>query len=146
MTHNKLYVGCALTAAPPEFRGSVEQLKEDLTSQWEVMHFLGLDGGTPGDVYEQDIGNVRTCDAFLAIADYPANGLGWELGVADQLKKPTLIVAHRDATVSRLLIGAAEESSHITFRRYGDLSEVEQLASEHLKRDAKQSIIDRLLF
>ncbi|PID29389.1 hypothetical protein CR983_04045 [Candidatus Saccharibacteria bacterium] len=134
MTHNKLYVGCALTAAPPEFRGSVEQLKEDLTSQWEVMHFLGLDGGTPGDVYEQDIGNVHECDAFLAIADYPANGLGWELGVADQLEKPTLIVAHRDATVSRLLTGAAAAREHIQFERYDTMTEVVQLAAHSLLR------------
>ncbi|PID30539.1 hypothetical protein CSA80_01290 [Candidatus Saccharibacteria bacterium] len=94
MAHHKLYVGCALTAALPEFRGSVEQLKKELASQWEVIRF----------------------------------------GVADQLKKPTLIVAHRDATVSRLLIDAAEECSHIRLWRYDKLSDVEQLASEYLKR------------
>ncbi len=129
----KLYVGCALTNAPEDFRNNVEEAKVQLGKDWEVMQFLGLQAGTSADVYNQDItSNVRTCEGFLAIADHPANGLGWELGVADERETPTLIVVKFGAVVSRLLIGASEAREHIQLQRYEDMSEIPAIAREVL--------------
>jgi len=95
----KLYVGCALTEAPEDFRNNVEILKEALDTDWQVLKFLGLVGGTNADVYTQDLGNVRECDAFLAITDYPSTGLGIELREAGTLAKPTLITQRLNTRV-----------------------------------------------
>ncbi len=129
-----LYVGCGLTHAPAEFRDEVETTKTELAAEWEIMRFLGLKAGSAGDVYDQDISeNVRGCDAFLAIADNPATGLGWELGVADEREIPTLIVARIGSSVSRLLLGAAERRKHINYHEYGDSSQIPTLVREHLR-------------
>lgn len=129
----KLYVGCALTNAPEDFRNNVEEAKVQLGKDWEVMQFLGLQAGTSADVYNQDItSNVRTCEGFLAIADHPANGLGWELGVADERETPTLIVVKFGAVVSRLLIGASEAREHIQLQRYKICQRYQPLLAKYL--------------
>lgn len=129
----RLYVGCALTYAPPEFIETVEQTKQLLSGDWEVMRFLGLSGGTSADVYNQDIEqNVRNCDAFLGIADYPATGLGWELGVADERNIPTLVVVKAGVTTTRLVYGASECRSHVVVRPYQDEEDIVKLAKQVL--------------
>lgn len=70
----KLYVGCALTEAPEDFRNNAGYLKGVLGADWQVLKFLGLTRGTSLDVYTQDIGKVEECDAFVAITDYPSTG------------------------------------------------------------------------
>src|ERR1700733_9369191 len=103
----KLYVGCALTLAPEEFKKSVEDLKNALLVENEVMDFIGTVAGTPQDVYKWDIHEcVAKCDVFIAICDFPAIGVGYELSVAvEKLRKPTLALAHKDTKVSRMLLG-----------------------------------------
>lgn len=131
--HN-LYVGCGLTHAPEVFVGSVERLKKQLEFGWNIMEFLGLQGGSPEDVYRKDIeDNIRTCDAFLAIADFPSTGLGWELGVADEREVPALIVSHDGATVSRLLAGAGGVRDNICYKLYGSMDEIPGLVDTHLR-------------
>lgn len=133
MTRPSLYVGCGLTHAPKEFTHAVEELKDSLEDDWNVLRFIGVSDGAPEDVYRHDIdANIRTCDAFLAIADHPATGLGWELGVADERNIPTLIVAHIDAHVSRLLLGAGEAREHIKFVRYSSFEEIPSLIERWL--------------
>ncbi len=62
----KLYVGCGLTLAPQTFKDQVEELKEELSKDWEVMQFLGTKAGTEVDVYQVDIiDNVGGCDVFF---------------------------------------------------------------------------------
>jgi hypothetical protein len=131
----QLYVGCALTAAPENFKTSVEGLKDTLRDLgYAVFDFVGLVAGTPEDVYNYDIGHcVRDCDAFIAICDEPGIGLGWELSEATRLGKPVLAVAHVDAKISRLVIGAAEVEPNLHFERYNDLvSEVPALVETML--------------
>jgi hypothetical protein len=129
-----LYVGCGLTHAPEAFKEEVEQFKQLLGKDWRVARFLGLEAGGPADVYEQDIEqNVRGCDAFVAVADHPATGLGWELGVADERRIPTLIIAHLGAQVSRLIVGAGDAREEIVFERYTSLLEDgPELVEKHL--------------
>lgn len=126
-----LYVGCALTHAPEEFILAVEEVKQRLAFDWQIMRFIGLDAGTDANVYNQDIDfNIRNCDAFLAIADYPSSGLGWELGVADERSTPTLIIAREGLKVSRLLTGAADARPHINFARYNTVDDIPELVKE----------------
>ena len=122
----KLYVGCALTHAPDEFRHSVDGFKRALrVNGYEVFDFMSLGKGTAADVYTWDIGHcVRDCDAFIAICDIPSLGLGWELGVAASLRKPMLLLAHRDSKVTRQVIGAADVEQNVQFERYADLLDV----------------------
>lgn len=119
----RIYVGCALTQAPGEFRESVESFKNGLREHYEVFDFVGLVDGTAGDVYRWDIKRcVATCDLFIAICDLSSIGLGWELGMAvEELKKPVLAVAHEESSVTRLVLGAPEDNPHFTFERYNDL-------------------------
>jgi hypothetical protein len=119
----KLYVGCGLTLAPQEFKDQVELLKVELRKDWDVLDFLGLVAGTAADVYKRDIvENVGSCDAFVAIADEPSTGLGYELAIATELKgKPVLATAHVNSTVTRMLLGAAEVHPNLNFQTYEDM-------------------------
>lgn len=122
-TKPKLYVGCALSQAPEDFRDSVEKLKGALRDHgYEVYDFIGLVNGTSADVYNWDIGEcVANCAAFVAICDFPSLGLGFEMDRAITLKKPVLAVAHTDAQITRLVIGAAEVEPKMQFKRYNNL-------------------------
>lgn len=126
-----LYVGCGLTHAPEEFRREVENVKEELASDWRILEFVGLGRGTSIDVYRNDIGNVRNCMAFLAITDFPSTGLGIEVNEAQTLHKPTLLVAQNDTTVTRMLIGMAESES-IPLKRYDQMAAIPMLARKTL--------------
>jgi hypothetical protein len=120
----KLYVGCALTLAPQEFKDDVEELKTELEAEWEVLKFLGTVAGTEVDVYQRDIiENVGGCDAFLGVADETSTGLGWEGSEACHLSKPTLFVAHVDTKLTRLILGAPHFNPTMTVRRYENMVE-----------------------
>ncbi|MDO8591902.1 MAG: hypothetical protein Q7R60_03215 [bacterium] len=122
----RLYIGCALTEAPQDFKNAVEQLKKGLRAEgYEVFDFVGLIAGTPVDVFNWDIGHcVKDCEALIAICDYPSIGLGYELAEAVRLKKPILALAHRDSRVTRLVLGAAEVLPSFSFQRYDELKGV----------------------
>ena len=127
----KIYVGCALTHSPEEFRIEVSRLKNSLRKDFEVTEFIGLTADTPQKVYEHDIECVRACDLFLAICDYPGTGLGFELGIATEIGKPVLAVAHEDSKVTRLLLGI--EKPAYSFHRYRNIDEVESLLQEFIQ-------------
>lgn len=125
----KLYIGCSLTHAPKEFIKKVAALKKELRRDYEVLDFVGLENGTPEDVYYHDIHVcVATCDVFVAICDYPALGLGWELATAvEKHKKPVLALAHADAHITRLLPGAMSINSGLDLKRYRSFEEIPAL-------------------
>jgi hypothetical protein len=123
----KIYIGCSLTQAPEAFKESIESLKAQLRAEYEILDFLGLKAGTPADVYQWDIHRcVATCDLFVAVCDYPAIGLGYELGVAvETFQKPTLAVAHKDTIITRLIQGI--ETPFYSFERYETIEELPNL-------------------
>ena len=127
-----IYVGCSLTHAPEEFKASVEGFKTALRNEggYEVLEFIGLVGGTAEDVYRWDVEKcVGTCSLFIAICDYPSIGLGYELATAVEKRGvQTLAVAHRDAKVTRLVLGITHP--RFQFRRYDELSELVPLVKE----------------
>jgi hypothetical protein len=136
----RLYVGCGLTNAPEKFRENVELFKNKLGDEgFEVLGFLGLTAGEPEDVYAWDIEHcVQGCDLFVAVCDHPALGLGWELSMAvEKYNKPTLGVAHEDAVITRLVLGAAALKPNFTFMRYENLiQDVPFMIRRHLMDQA----------
>lgn len=124
-----LYVGCGLTHATPEFIAFVEALKRDLRDTFDVLDFVGLIAGTERDVYKWDVEHcVGTCHLFLAICDEASSGLGYELAIAVRERGiPTLMVAHKDTKVTRLILGAAACHDNVTFKRYQDPEEIKPM-------------------
>lgn len=140
-----LYVGCGLTQASEEFKSQVENLKDRLSDDWEIMQFLGLTAGDEKDVYQKDIiENVGGCDAFLGVCDEPSIGLGWELSAAvERLRKPSLGVAHTASKITRLILGAPGFNPNFSFRRYENMvEEVPAIVAEEFKV-VRDSIIKR---
>ena len=129
-----LYIGCSLTQAPEDFKKKVEDLKAILKQEYTVLDFIGLVAGTPKDVYEWDINEcVAKCDVFIALCDYPAIGLGYELGVAiEKLNKPTLALAHEGTKITRLIQGIELPTYQLT--RYKDFSDIPEVIEEFLKK------------
>ncbi len=136
----KIYLGCALTQAPEDFKAKVEDLKNSLRANYEIFDFIGLEKGTPTDVYRWDIHRcVAECDLFVAICDYPAIGLGYELGVAvERLHKPVLALAHTDTRVTRLLVGI--DAPGFSLERYQGFSDIPKLI--HAKASELTSVKD----
>jgi hypothetical protein len=132
----KLYVGCALTQADPVWVAAVEQMKDSLRGTYEVLDFLGLIKGDETAVYHNDIHrNVAECDLFVAICDLPSIGLGYELGTAvEKHGKPVLAVAHRDAKVTRLVLGV--DAPSFSFERYDNISDIPKLIAAKIASSA----------
>jgi len=129
----KIYVGCSLTQAPEEFKELIKMLQARLREEgYEVLDFVGLTVGTPGDVYQHDIHKcITACDLFLAICDYPAIGLGWELAFRTEvLRKPTLALARRETKLTRLLIGAGEFHPYLKIEWYSTVEDVIRLVKK----------------
>jgi len=127
----KIYIGCSLTHAPEEFKTAIELLKSHLRKKYKILEFIGLINDTPQDVFEHDTECVKTCDLFVADCSHPGIGLGYELGVALEMNKPTLAVAQKDAKVTRLMLGVTKEN--FTFARYDDILDVVHLIEEKIK-------------
>jgi hypothetical protein len=125
----KVYVGCALTNAPEEFRHNVEVLKYRLKVPGvKVLEFMGLTNGSARDVYIHDIINcVSECDLMLAICDLPSTGLGWEMATQVSRHKPLVAFAHKDAKVTRLILDPPVVN--YKFHRYNDFDEVYRIAA-----------------
>jgi len=140
----KIYIGCALTSAPDTFKAAVKTIKADLRPEFEVFDFVGLVDGTPADVYHWDIQRcVAECDLFVAICDYPAIGLGYELGYAvEKLAKPTLALAHKDAHITRLVLGV--DAPFYSFKRYESIEAVPGLIRKYFSEiKAKEHASER---
>ncbi len=127
----KIYVGCSLTQAPPEFVEGITHLKAQLKTSYEILEFIGLVGGTPRDVFENDTAMVHTCDLFLADCTYPAIGLGYELGLALSLNKPILAIAKEGSKVSRLVLGVT--NPNYSFEWYRAYSHIADLVKRKLE-------------
>ena len=131
-----LYVGCALSQAPTEFKQDVARLKDDLRQRGhDILEFVGEAPAAPAEVYRWDIENcVGACQAMLAVVDYPAIGLGWELATAANRQIPTLMVAEAGAFVTRLAIGAADVLPTIEFERYDQMTDIPEKLGRFLIR------------
>jgi hypothetical protein len=130
----KLYIACALTNVQDDKREEFERLifwlKTELSKNFEILEFVGIgdllnpNPMSPQEVYEVDmLGRVMKADYLLAICDYPATGLGYEMGVAAEKRGiPVLAFAHKNSKVSRSIVGVTLPNYH--FCRYESKEEI----------------------
>ncbi len=136
----KLYIGCGLTNVPEDkkedFFQSIFEIKKELAKDFEILEFVGvgdlLDPNpmSPKEVYEVDmLQRLMKADYFLAICDYPATGLGYEMGVAVEKRGiPVLAMAERNSRVSRSIVGV--QQPNYTFMYYESMGEIINKARE----------------
>ena len=118
----KLYVGYGATHSPMDFRNMVEELREKLRLEYDLLDFFGMEGGTASQVFETDILKcIPEADLVVIICDYPSFGAGWEMTHAVDIGKPTLALGNTTSNVSRLVLGAAEHMPNFGINRYDDL-------------------------
>lgn len=132
----KIYLACSLTYAPKDFLEKIDELKNNIRKEYEVLDFVGLEKGTPQEVYEHDIKCVLMADMVVSICDYPAIGLGYEISLAlEKYSKPTLALVHKDSKLSSLVEGI----NHPMFalKRYDSFDEIlgliKEKESQHFK-------------
>jgi len=105
-----------------DFRNMVEELREKLRLEYNLLDFFGMVGGTASQVFETDILQcIPEADLVVIICDHPSFGAGWEMTHAVDLGKPTLALASTSSNVSRLVLGAAEHMPNFEVKRYDDL-------------------------
>ena len=127
MKKQKLYVGCALSHAPQEFRDGVVKLKEKLREVgFEILEFA-LVGDKPQEgvnIYDYDMSNVGNCDMFVVIADLPSTGLGMELERAKAISKPVLVFAHEESYVTNMITHMLVKYGYSEVVRYKSHDEI----------------------
>lgn len=78
----KLYIACALTHAPEEFRQMIFRLRTLFQEAgFEILEFAWKDGPRHDvNIYELDMyQRLDEADVVVAVCDYPSIGLGMEL-------------------------------------------------------------------
>ncbi len=121
-----IYVGIALTNAPESFRTTFyDELKEGLEALngVKVLEFIGLKEGQPRDVHEYDRECLEGADLMIGICDHPSTGLGMEIVYRHNTRKPLLLFAHKDATVTRMVVGFSQKE-HIPCIKYKAVSDI----------------------
>ncbi len=138
----KIYIGCALTHSPYEYREYITKLISHVAviQEIEILRFhsnpLKIGGGKHVDVYVQDIHEcIMKADAMIADCTYPSTGLGWELGtIIEARKKPVLALAKENSQVTRLLLGAECEMNPLfNFKYYKDSEEAFKFSEEFVQ-------------
>lgn len=67
----------------------------------------------PHEVYLRDITWVQACDAMIAEVSTPSHGVGYEIAIALELKKPTLCCYRNGKTVSKMILGNNEAGMQV---------------------------------
>ncbi len=59
------------------------------------------------EIYHRDVHNVRSCDLLIAEVSNPSHGVGMEIMLAIELRKPVLLFHHSSSEkLSRMVLGA----------------------------------------
>ena len=81
MGMKKIYIGGGYTYASEERRAEFEAIIDSLRKDFIVLDWFRGEG-TPTEVYESDIKNIKECDLFIAVLNDPGTGFGIEVGAA----------------------------------------------------------------
>lgn len=110
----KIYFACSILGGgdTSHYLGILEALKDagaEVISEIFVHDALNL-GGSPlpaNEIYERDIEMIQEADAIVAEVSNPSLGVGYELGYAEALRKPTLLLFNADSgkRLSAMLAG-----------------------------------------
>jgi hypothetical protein len=87
----------------------------------------------PRKVYERDMEWVKACDRLIAEVSTPSHGVGYEVAMALQMRKPVLCCYGRNYRVSKMITG----NTHPAIKVLPYASEAELLAGidRFLSRD-----------
>ena len=122
----KVYVGCSLTHASDEYRESIENLKNSLRNDFEILDFMDIyKDKDPKKVFEHDYKCLVECDFMIADCSEPSTGLGFEIATVLGLKKPVYAFASVNSLVSNFIIGIT--NPNFKFMRYKKLDEIVNL-------------------
>lgn len=108
--------------------------KAEVLTEHVGSHSIGKIGEDTLDdiaIYERDIEWLEEADAVIAEVTTPSLGVGYELGVAEKLNKPTLCLFNegkKDQTLSAMLAG----NSNFQNYHYQSLSQAKQKITDFL--------------
>lgn len=128
----RLYLGCSLSHGPKEFIKDMTALKNKLKKKVEVFEFAGLLPPDIGMVYQHDANMVRRCDIVVANITYPSLGLGMEMGIAIENRKPLITIVDNNCKTMRFLISGYIDPYHFSIR-YKTISQAAQFIFEKLE-------------
>lgn len=135
-----IYFACSITGGR-ELEGFYRQFVVALEAQGHIIptsHLArseALEGErvlTPLDVYERDVKWIRECDALIAEVSVPSHGVGYEIGYALTLKKPTLCLYQKGRKVSRMITGNPDPALRVEV--YSTFEEALRRAEYFLRR------------
>ena len=108
--------------------------KAEVLTEHVGYHSIGKIGEDALDdiaIYERDMEWLEEADAVIAEVTTPSLGVGYELGVAEKLNKPTLCLFNegkKDQTLSAMLTG----NSNFLNYHYQSLSQAKQKITDFL--------------
>src|SRR3989338_4244519 len=92
---------------------------KDLTAEKGTTHKL-----TNEEIRQWDLDWIKEADAVIAEVTQPSLGVGYEIAKAEDLKKPTMALFHKDS--GRRLSPMISGNPHVRVFEYKDISEVEK--------------------
>ncbi len=84
--------------------------------------FIGAD--SPRAVFERDTSHVRACDVVVAEVSGPSHGVGMEIMLSVELRKPVLLFRHTDAQPLSFMVRGAPSTALF---EYASLTDVESV-------------------
>jgi hypothetical protein len=142
---DEVYISGALTAIADGARARVfYELLAEIVSECGLRPYLPHQATDPvaapdldpRSVYEIDRARVSRSGLVIAYAGAPSFGVGIEVEIARERGVPVILVAERDRTVSRILLGSP---AVVDVVRFTDLAALRQVLGEAIARVAKSA-------
>ncbi len=88
----------------------------------------------PSDSYKRDTTNLKKADALIADITIASTGVGFELGYADNLQIPTLILYDE---AQKLPSASVRGNPHFSVHGYKTITEAQEIIKDFLEKIAK---------
>jgi len=135
----KVYFACSIAGGRDQahvYSDIVEYIKEanghvlsELFAAKELTNEVGMNM-EPAFVWNRDVNWVKEADVIIAEVTQPSLGVGYELGLAEQIKTPVLALF--DETSDRRLSPMISGNPHIQIVRYKNIRETKQAIKRFL--------------
>ncbi|QQR92749.1 MAG: nucleoside 2-deoxyribosyltransferase [Candidatus Iainarchaeum archaeon] len=109
----------------------VELLQQSLSALGEVLSEkfdFSTDASRDKLIFSTDRRMLESADVVIAEVSNPSLGVGYELGIAESLKKPVLCLALEDLMVSSMIAG----NPYFVVKHYRSIPEAVSLVSDFL--------------
>jgi len=133
------------------FAGAIRGGRDDAKLYKEIIEYLGNIGqvltehigdknlsnmgekyGVDTVIYNRDINWLNSADSVIAEVSTPSLGVGYELGIAEKLKKPVLCL-YRPSEGKRLS-AMVRGNKHLKCREYNSLAEAKPYIDDFIKK------------